>query len=349
MLIFSPKVVIEQFLGISFNRLAVKHLAGLVGKTERTVYSWFSREKIPKRSDFYRIIDQIDTVFDGNYEGIAYPINSYELIRIFKDPDWSIFAASQLRQSDNVFRGTYVEMLRRCRHNSVGGKGGSLYQLGNYLPIEIIDYVHNLSDNKKGSDNTKETISDFLEFSALIYYLASAEAEYLNGMDCKESTLIKKLPRYLDKKKGTVNTPVEIFFKDLFSMLIEKVGYDNKNSISEKVKVIARLGEPMSALREMNRMENDATCPSWNTINEWIYGLFPSVFEGASIDIESELIHAQNVFGGTRILDKCFRKFEEVFSGQHDPVDFFQKLYPHYFNHHMTNLKKEADSKARPS
>jgi hypothetical protein len=348
MLIFSPKFVIEQFLGISFNRIAVKQLAGLAGKTERTVYSWFSKEKIPKRSEFYRIIDQIDTVFEGKYVGVAYPTNSRELIRVFKNPDWSVFAAGQLSQDDNVFRETFAEILKRCRFNEVEAEDDNQYLLRSYLPKELIDNVYGKFDDEE-LESAGEKIKGILEFSALLYYLSLAEAEYLISIKEETSTLAKKLPRWIDKEKGLIQTPVEIFFKDWLFMLIKVGIYDSKKDIAEELEDWCELEEALSANREINRIENEGHCPSWKTFNEWVVGLLPPEFEGQKVNQESELLHAQNVFGGTRILDKSFRKFAANYYGPFDPVDFFQKVYPHYFKHHMTSLKKGADPKARPS
>lgn len=345
MLILSPKVVIGNFLGIPFNRLAIKQLVYLTGKTERTIYNWFSSEKIPKRSDFLRIIEQIDKTFDGNYEGVAYPINSSEMIRVFKDPDWLNFAAAQLKQDENVFSGTFVEMLKIYRLNVTEFNEDSLYQLGSYLPKEMIDNVYNKFDDDQGLGK----VQAFLELVALLYYLAFAEAEYLISINHGESLLCRKLPRYVDEKRRAINTPVEIFFKEWFSKLIELEIYDSKNAIAEEIEDWCELEERLSATREINRMENNATYPSWKTLNEWTIGLLPTEFEGNEVDKESELIHAQNVFGGTRILDKCLNEFLVLFPEKKDPVDFFQKLYPHFFKQHMTNIKKQAGPMARLS
>ena len=345
MLILSPKIVIGDFLGIPFNRLAIKQLVSLTGKTERTIYNWFSSEKIPKRSDFLRVIEQIDKALDGNYVGVAYPINSYEMIRVFKNPDWSIFAATQLKQDENVFSGTFVEMLRRCRFHVTEFNDDSLYQLGSYLPQEMIDNVY----SKFNDGSTPEMVQAFLELVALLYYLAFAEAEYLISINHGESLLCRKLPQYVDEKRKAVNTPVEIFFKEWFSKLIELEIYDSKKAIAEEIEDWCELGERLSATREINRMENDATYPSWKTLNEWVIGLLPPEFEGSAVDKKFELIHAQNVFGGTRILDKCLSEFLGLFPGKEDPVDFFQKLYPHFFKQHMTNIKKQTGSMARLS
>lgn len=274
------------------------------------------------------LMDNYFLDLEGQYEGVASPVNSFELIRTLKDPDWNNFAFNELRSNPDYFPRVLNCIRYNLSRNLKEGVGdGDFRKLGNCLPTEILRRL--LSDRGKCADDEAEALNDSIEVIAVVFYLAFLEVEYFSEIDRKEPFLELVMPSYVDREKGIINTPVELFFKNLLKNLVENGLFVDKRAVAEEIEDRMNHDSIGHAYRAINRYLNDSEIPSWYTFNEWIQQLTPAEYQGKRVNKESQFVYAQNLFGATRILDQTFRIYIQRLykrTGKRS-VEFFKDVY----------------------
>lgn len=325
-LIFSPRVVYNNLLGVHFDSMQKTYLMDLSGQSRRTIDRWFQQGRIAKRSVFLNLMEIYAKELNGKLEGVASPIDSTEYIRHLKDPDWNSFALLFILSEDDLFRDTFSFLRHNLFLNSRESPSEkNFHRLSLCLPPDILRNFQTLYNREKPSSIPPERWQDFLEIIALIFYLTLFEDEYFKAIDRKKPFLQKVLPNYQNGHKNIINTPIELFFQQWINHLIDQGLFKNKQAIAKQLSP----HEMENATRVINRFMNDATSPSWYSLNTWIKRLVSEEIVGTKLDNESEnstIFYVQTLFGGARILDKLLVIFLDRFKGI-DPVRIFQKVY----------------------
>lgn len=334
-LIFSPRFVLQEMLKLPFNRVQVNHLQKITGKSEKTIYNWFSRGEMAKTSEYRTLMENLSK--SENF--FCCPINSREFIRVIKDPGWGDFSSLWLQKEDNAFFLTMRTMLHNLYKNRTAGANDlDFNRLGSCLPLEVIK---GLKNNLAKRRIPKERLDDFVEVIAFIFFLALLESEYCKETNMDHLFVEKLLPRYINRDKGQVSTPTELFFKGLLEGLIEKSLFKDKADLAREIEHWTGLKNLEDAQRVMDRYSNSGMAPKWETFNEWVKMFATQLLmqqekkDGVKKNKDewearekTEVIHLQNLFGGARLLDKAFRLSEKMLAqGGLDPVDFFRKEY----------------------
>lgn len=325
-LIFSPRVVYNDFLGVNFDSMQKTYLMDLTGQSRRTIDRWFQQGSIAKRSVFLNIMELYAKDLEGNFEGIACPIDSTEYIRHLKDPDWNSFALLFILSEDDLFRDTFSLLRYNLLLNSREFHGEkNFHRLALCLPPVILNNFQTIYNREKPSSIPIEMWKDYLEILALVFYLSIFEDEYFAVIGRKEPFLKKVLPSYHNGQKNIISTPIELFFQQWINHLVDQGFFRDKQAIAKQLSPRA----VENATRVINRFMNDATPSSWYSFNTWINRLLPEEINGIKLDNESRastIFYMQTLFGGARILDKLLKIFLDRFEGL-DPVRIFQKAY----------------------
>jgi len=325
-LVFSPRVVFNDLLGVHFDNIQKTYLMELTGKSRRTIDRWFQQGRISKRSVFLNLMEIYAKEFDGRSEGIASPIDNAEYIRHLKDPDWNSFTLLYLLDEDDLFRDTFLFLRYNLFLNSSEPPGEkNLHRLALCLPPAILSNFRTFYSKEKAGSISPEMWEDYIEIFAMIFYLALLEDEYFAIIGRKDTFLQKVLPSYQNGQKNIINTPIELFFQQWISHLIEQGFFKDKRTIAKQFPYPAI----ETANRVINRFLNDATPSSWYSLNSWINRLLPEEINGSKLDNESRastIFYVQTLFGGARILDRVLEIFLDRFNGL-DPVHIFQKAY----------------------
>lgn len=325
-LIFSPKVVCNDLLGVHFESMQKAHLMDLTGQSRRTIDRWFQQGRIAKRSVFLNIMELYAKKFEGKFEGIAFPINSTEYIRHLKDPEWNSFAHMFLLSGDDNFSDTFSFLRYNLSLNSRKSTGETnLHRLAHCLPPNVLSYLQNFYDREKPSSISPEKWEDFLEIFALVFYLALFENEYFAVIGRKEPFLKKVLPNYHNGLKNCISTPIELFFQQWTNHMIDQGFFKDKWAIANQLSP----REVENATRVINRFMNDASPSSRYSFTTWINSLLPDEINGVKLDDgtrDSTVYYMQTLFCGVRILDKLLKIFLDRFKGL-DPVHIFQKAF----------------------
>ncbi|MDO3377123.1 hypothetical protein [Geoalkalibacter halelectricus] len=334
-LIFSPRFVLQEMLGISFNKLQAEWLQKATQTSQKTVYNWFARGEMAKTSEYRALMDRL-----SQSELVsACPINRREYLTILKDPDWRDFAASWLFNKDNSFRATLEWMVENLYCNKKSdAQNLDYYRLSSCLPLEG---VKKLRENLEKRGISRKRQECFAEIMALILYLALLENEYCELIQQDSSFLEKLLPCYADGESSRILTPINLFFRKLQERVISLSLFKDKNDLVEAIEDWRELECPENAQRILDRYSNSQSMPKWSTISDWGEMLASSLLlqqgkeggdkitqEKRDSRIKTEVVHLQNLFGFARVLDKGFRLSAGILRKEkRDPVSFFRDEY----------------------
>lgn len=334
-LIFSPRFVLQEMLGISFNRLQVKWLQKVAKKSQKTVYNWFARGEIAKTSEYRALMDRLSQ----SELVLACPINSREFLTILKNPDWRDFAASWLLHTDNSFRTTMQWMVENLYANKkAGAQSVDYYKLSSCLPLECVMKLRKTLE-KLGISGEHHDF--FVEIASLILFLALLEDEYCGSIHTEDRFIERLLPRYADDKHSRILTPINLFFRGLQDKVFSLSLFKDKNDLVEAIEDRRKLDCPENAQRILDRYSNSQAVPKWSTISDWGEMLTSSLIlqqekegdekitsEARDSRVKTEVVHIENLFGFARVLDKAFELSNTTLKQEkRDPVNFFRDEY----------------------
>jgi Arc/MetJ-type ribon-helix-helix transcriptional regulator len=270
------------------------------------------------------------------------PIDSTEFIRTFKDPTWGEFSGFWLIDQDNDFRDTMKSIccnyIRNVRFNiSIRDN----HSMGNSLPPEVLNRIGKQCE-QIGMD--KDQRDNVIEVIALIAIMASLEAEYYGSYQPDSLFLKKILPKYIDRKKQLVATPIELFFQKLLRNLVSKGLFKDRDHLVEELEFWLEDPKQRDSLeqeeiiRYINRYRSGENVQSWKSYNRWAKLFATQVVRKTYAEdskditheelIQSEVYHSQNLFGGALLFDRAFRLSHEVLTNAgFDPVCFFRNEY----------------------
>ncbi len=333
-IIFSPQIVLESMLRVSFSKTQKKLFQQVTGVSERRVRDWFSKGKMGKISEFRNLMKRLSQ----NDSCLWCPATPEEFVRMFKNPTWGEFASIWLMDAENAYLETmkFILITQHQNRNS-GPPTEDFHRLDSCLPAEIVRRLHT-DLTQRGLKQAQR--NDIIEVLALIYFLASLEAEYCESISRDSLFLEKILPRYRDCDKGEVWTPVEIFFQHLEESLIENDLFQNREILIKQLEMWTD-SEPESVLRGLARYQSEAIIPSWATYNNWaeMFALRSvklasktkrEIFSKEETDKQAQfkIEHLQTLFGGACLLDQAFRlSYKALFRAKRDPVAFFRTEY----------------------
>lgn len=334
-LIFSPRFVLQEMLGISFNRLQVEWLQKETRKSQKTVYNWFARGEIAKTSEYRALMDRLSQ----SELVLACPINSREFLTILKNPDWRDFAASWLLNNDNSFRATMQWMVETLNANKKAGASNiDYYRLGSCLPLEGVKKLRKALE-KLGI--SRERHDYFIEIMALILFIALLENEYCESIHADDGFVERLLPCYAEDEHSRILTPINLFFRGLQNKVISLSLFKDKDDLVEAIEDRRKLDCPENAQRILDRYSNSQAVPKWSTISDWGEMLTSSLIlqqekegdekitsEARDSRVKIEVVHIENLFGFARVLDKAFELSNTTLKQEkRDPVNFFRDEY----------------------
>lgn len=330
---FSPKFIFEKMLHLPFNVFQVRFVQQLTGKSERTVYDWFSRGKMGKTSEYRDLM----TKLSENKDCLWCPINSSEFIRIIKDPAWGEFAYTWLLNKDNDFRSTMHHLIFNQAENiKVNGWEGSLHKLSSCLPF---DFLRKVSEDLGKKGLRRDRVEDITEILAFIMILVHLESEYCESMQMESLFLERFLPEHSNRETCSVSLPTEQFMARLPDNLVEMGVFKNRAACAYYIGSQTKLYDHV--LRYFNRYRAGEAAPSWATFTNFVREIAIIFFEQQDIkngdEVSSEesrsreddmILCLQNIYGGVLLLEGAFRVSHQALAGAgFDPVSFFREEY----------------------
>lgn len=357
MLLPPPEFFCNDCLNLNLGRILRLDIAQKLGKGEPAVRRWFREDDFPPEA--------FDTYL-AHLEKMAGEELVKDIQAVSKDPfqwrieatKWRMFCQGLLAHGENCFLPeTFREILsyslqwtdamQVLRDFSVEGKvesfKGFLIDIVGprfELPRQLCQQIQQC----KALEELRPVFK-WLIVEAFIYFVAMAEAEYLQRYYNIEESKISKLmlPRL---QKGKMQYPVKLFFGYFFDNLVHRGFFRSLGEIAEnmprvlpldsKAKEEGKSGkrvDPDSGWREIKRAKYQGKAPSFETFSAWVNALIPGDIYPTSEDRELEKQLLYDALGAARILEKFIRRAVEDVP-EVELLDHFSR-YDDWYRYHL--------------